>query len=1118
MLISVSYAEQKKSINEPVINVDITRDGIQSKIETLTAKQGIDPDSKAKELKWYQLTDENLANKQWFEFLARSYQDLLKSGTDKRSEKNYLDLSKELNVQFKLDDDISEQELELQLTNLKSKLREFDEKSSQLDIELTKLTDRPQQIRKEMLVAKTSMEAANVKIAVPLGAIENKYEYGARQLYLKTLLDVLSAELNKLELEVTSIPAQIQLNKYEQEKLAVQKSYLKDIIAKHEQLSEKFSADKAKKLEQELLEIEQEISQQPSVIQEVMRENIQWRRDLQSLGNSINEYTHALDNIEAYRHIVEESFNKAAKQIKLAGLSPVLGRLLREQRRNLANNKVKFQQGVNIQEATGLITLEQYRLENRQSQLNNKGAIVATFLEQLALEQENFAYDKELIEQELNQLLIKQEIVLDELNDAYTKGLKLLGDYDFSKQQLLTQINQYEVYLDQRLLWVPSSKPVSLNFPLEIYNSFFWFVSPDHWTYLVVQFKKAAESRIFFTVIAFIILCVLLYVKSYIKREKNTIKQQVARHYSDRIYYTFQLFLLNAILILPVPLSLYFCGWLLSTLPMKENFSHAVGAGLSSVAISFFVIRFFYRFLETQGVADLHFNWSEKMVVFLRQQINWMQVLIIPCIFFIYMVPVSLDVDHYENLGRLGLVIMMTVLTIFFVRVMSSKQLFVNDYFVVNPKFWWTKFRYVWWIILISFPLVIIYFALMGYYASALELQQKMILTLRFIFIAIILYSLTLRWLNLINRKMALQNVLQKRKSQELKEKKAGEPSSDDVLLNIEEEIFDIPKINVQTLRILNLVIGIGLLVSFWLIWQNILPAFSFMDNIILWQHAVIIDQQQVFQPITISNLLLAALYVFIVITAVINFPGLMDVLFFRKLEIEPGTRYAINQLTKYMLITIGFISVANVLGGSWSQVQWLVAALTVGLGFGLQEIFANMVSGIILLFERPIRVGDTVTVENISGKVTRIQMRATTITDWNQKELIVPNKSFITNQLVNWTLTDQVTRVVIPIGISYDADVEAAQKIIAETAFSSPLVLKVPEPSVLFLEFGESSLNFSIRVYVSELGHRLLVTNDIHLRLVVALRKAGIEIPYPQRDLHLRSGFPEAPGNTTRS
>ncbi|TXL05692.1 hypothetical protein BMR09_09645, partial [Methylococcaceae bacterium CS3] len=112
----------------------------------------------------------------------------------------------------------------------------------------------------------------------------------------------------------------------------------------------------------------------------------------------------------------------------------------------------------------------------------------------------------------------------------------------------------------------------------------------------------------------------------------------------------------------------------------------------------------------------------------------------------------------------------------------------------------------------------------------------------------------------------------------------------------------------------------------------------------------------------------------------------------FRNLEVEAGSRYAINQLAKYILITLGFISVANELGGRWEQVQWLVAALTVGLGFGLQEIFANMVSGIILLFERPIRVGDTVTVDNISGRVMRIQMRATTIMDWDHKELKFPN------------------------------------------------------------------------------------------------------------------------------
>jgi len=217
-------------------------------------------------------------------------------------------------------------------------------------------------------------------------------------------------------------------------------------------------------------------------------------------------------------------------------------------------------------------------------------------------------------------------------------------------------------------------------------------------------------------------------------------------------------------------------------------------------------------------------------------------------------------------------------------------------------------------------------------------------------------------------------------------------------------------------------------------------------------------------------------------------------------------SNYAVNQLAKYGLFTIGFISVANELGGSWSQVQWLVAALGVGLGFGLQEIFANLVSGIILLFERPIRVGDTVTIGDVSGKVSRIQMRATTLIDWDQKELIVPNKTFITSQLVNWTLSDAITRVVIPVGIAYGSDVKHAHKIMIETVKSTPLVLSEPEPSVLFVGFGESSLNFSIRIYVSELGNRLPATHDLHFRLEQAFRENKIEIPFPQRGIHLRS------------
>ncbi len=182
------------------------------------------------------------------------------------------------------------------------------------------------------------------------------------------------------------------------------------------------------------------------------------------------------------------------------------------------------------------------------------------------------------------------------------------------------------------------------------------------------------------------------------------------------------------------------------------------------------------------------------------------------------------------------------------------------------------------------------------------------------------------------------------------------------------------------------------------------------------------------------------------------------------------------------------------------------MAALSVGLGFGLQEIVANFVSGLIILFERPVRVGDTVTVGELTGTVSRVRIRATTITDWDRKEIIVPNKSFITEQVINWTLSDPITRIVIPVGISYGSDVQLAHRVMEETLLAMPLVLDDPPPRVYFVGFGDSSLNFRLNVYSRELSDRLPLTHAVHEELLGALRKNGIEIPFPQRDLHLRS------------
>ena len=249
------------------------------------------------------------------------------------------------------------------------------------------------------------------------------------------------------------------------------------------------------------------------------------------------------------------------------------------------------------------------------------------------------------------------------------------------------------------------------------------------------------------------------------------------------------------------------------------------------------------------------------------------------------------------------------------------------------------------------------------------------------------------------------------------------------------------------------------------------LRAFSIFDRVELWQHLQLVDGKEQWQPITLSNLLMALAYVMVTFIFAGNFPVLVDLMLTRRFEMTAGSRYALIQLVRYVLVSIAFLAIANELGGSWSQVQWLVAALGVGLGFGLQEIFANMVSGIILLFERPIRVGDTVTVGHVTGRVSRIQMRATHIVDWDRKELVVPNKTFITDQLINWTLSDTVTRIVVPISLAYGSDIKLVETIFMQVIQSTEKVLQEPEPNVVFNGFGDSSLHFDIQVFVRSLS-----------------------------------------------
>ena len=286
-----------------------------------------------------------------------------------------------------------------------------------------------------------------------------------------------------------------------------------------------------------------------------------------------------------------------------------------------------------------------------------------------------------------------------------------------------------------------------------------------------------------------------------------------------------------------------------------------------------------------------------------------------------------------------------------------------------------------------------------------------------------------------------------------------------------------------------------GVIAGVLLIWTEVIPALGILDSVELWQQTDTVDGQLVPVPVTLGDVIGALLIAVLGWLALRRIPSLLEILLRQKIGVRPASAYAATRIFQYAATAGLVIGVLSTLGGSWSQIQWAVAALSVGIGFGLQEIVANFISGLIILFEQPIRVGDTVTVGGISGKVTKIRIRATTIRDFDNRELLVPNKEFITQQLLNWSLSDPVTRWIIEVGVAYGTDLEKAMAIVGDVARQHPLVLEEPAPVVTFEQFGDSSLRINLRFFMDQLDQRIRVSSAIMLEINRRFNEQGIVV-----------------------
>ena len=414
-------------------------------------------------------------------------------------------------------------------------------------------------------------------------------------------------------------------------------------------------------------------------------------------------------------------------------------------------------------------------------------------------------------------------------------------------------------------------------------------------------------------------------------------------------------------------------------------------------------------------------------------------------------------------------------------------------------------------ILLVLAPIALIVLIVMGYYYTASQIIEHLVASYFAIVTWIIIRNMVYRGFNVSSRRLSYRRLQEKRalaqaKAQAQQNGQEQTVETEDSALVLQDDAISVSDIKNQMLKITDLVLWTALFGLLYWVWSDLVTVAYYLKEITLWQQATTTEAGTVMESITLLNLLVAMIVLIVTYILVKNLGGLLETLVFSNLNLSQGTPYTITTIFTYLLIIIGASIAFASLGMSWSKLQWLFTALSVGLGFGMQEIFGNFVSGIIILFERPVRVGDMVTIGSFNGTVSKIRIRATTLIDNDRKEVIVPNKAFITERVVNWALTSSMTRLVITVGVAYGSDLELVKRLLLQAAEENDAVLKDPAPAAYFLSFGASTLDHELRVYVGQLSDRVRTIDALNRRIDELFMANNIEIAFNQLDIFIKN------------
>ncbi|MEZ5462367.1 mechanosensitive ion channel domain-containing protein [Dokdonella sp.] len=833
-------------------------------------------------------------------------------------------------------------------------------------------------------------------------------------------------------------------------------------------------------------------------LRKMAEDTVALRKEMSAISSNLRKLWSTKDRIHSQLQNITVSRRNADQILAFGRIGEEPGSLLREVAKKLPaaatlQHRIEERQGEMID-----ARVRQFETEQELGTAADGPAAVERFLEANHLDQTESNRDQ------VRSLLSARRSALSDLFDIEGRQVESLAEVNSLQTELLQRSSQLRSVLDQRLLWLPSARPIDSSWGRTLVAGVTGLITSENLAKLEPVARNSLHTDSPLRPLLLVLAVVLFALRRHLLRQLEKLSQPIGTR-SDRFMLTMQALLVTMLLALPVPLALGLLGSIFLEPYNPSSFPNALGRGLTNVAIVLFILGLFRNMCRHHGLFAAHFGWPAAGVRRLGKALWMVTLAIAPAALLSGLAENANDGTLIEGLGRLSTLISSIALAVFAYQIFKPEGGAMTTDLSREGLIWRT--RHLWYWIFVCMPLVLAMLSIAGYGASADALQSRLVTSGWIILVVVIIYQVALRGVLVSGRQAALKQAeaRQAKRAEEQIAGQSGGEGGEGAPIQQEEPDVDVVTVSQQTRGILRATSAIVLAMLLWEIWSGLVPALGIFNNFVLWSDVATTATGKIVTEVTLGHVLFSGLLLTLTVFAVRNLPGFLEVVVLHRFDLDSGTRYAYVTILRYLILAIGLVVSFSHIGVDWSKLQWIVAALGVGLGFGLQEIVANFVSGIIILFERPVRVGDLISIDNTVGTVSRIKIRAITITDPDNFEVLVPNKAFITGTVKNWSLTTPITRVTVKVGIAYGSDVGRAQTILHEVAAGNENVLETPAPAVLFLGFGDSSLDLELRAFVGRIDQRLPTLHALHVAVHEAFMKAGIEIPFPQRDLHIR-------------